>query len=223
MTPRSDPAAEFFPPPRPPSKRRIWPFVLLGVLAGGLLVFAVAAAAFVGLVRGKSVVPNSVDRDLVPDLSVLSPWMNGYTFTEDHETFLKTRYFDGSFDLDYTYDHPSDPDAPYFSYIVSFQPTTSDARTVFHSYWIGLATILKFSSEIDIQIDEDSVQYTWGDQSHFVLLVGDGSPYGNAFAARDGTRAISVVISNFYFEAGEDFAEFIEPFLDKLEPYEASH
>ncbi len=219
MTPGNDPTAEFFPKPTRPKKPRIWLGVLLALFIGASTFLVAVVVLWLAFVRGQSVEPTAADLDLIPDLSVLTPWMNGYTFTADHETFARTRYLDGSFDLEYTYDHPTDPDAPYFSYIVSFEPSEADARTVYHSYWLGLTTALELTTEFETEVDEDSVHYTWGDQSHFALLLGDGSPYGNAFASCDGTRAISVVISNFYFEDGESFAEFIEPSLVKLEPY----
>ncbi len=132
-----------------------------------------------------------------------------------HESFKREQWFDGSIMLEYTFEAPTDPNLPYVYSTAERHPSALDAKLSYSSGNIGLPLGL---GESELEIRDDL--YSYGDGSRFGILKADGQPYGNYFAMHHGRTVFTVILSGFYFDDGELWAELVAPTLASIESME---
>ncbi|HEV3469775.1 MAG TPA: hypothetical protein VG148_10675 [Pyrinomonadaceae bacterium] len=142
----------------------------------------------------------------------------GFEFPEAsrYESFNKTVYFDGSYDLIYEFEPPDDAAADsalYMNVTVTFEKSAQEARLV--------QGIEKFSLNAGmglegLKVEERKDFFRYGDASSFHVLTREGAPVGNYFVTREGAKVYSVLIAGFYFDDPEQWAELVTPRLQKF-------
>ena len=98
--------------PKPRKSRKLLWILLIPASVFGLLVMFIGAG-FLFVYSGQEQPVTATDRDVIVDIDLLAEWMDDYTPDKQGEIIAKTRYIDGSYDVDYEYDIPDDLNAPY--------------------------------------------------------------------------------------------------------------
>jgi hypothetical protein len=160
----------------------------------------------------------AAEREVVLRAADLIPFGYGLEQTEQYETFNRTRYFDGSYELTYEYHTPDSEqqNALYISVTVTVERTLSDALTSHGAEEVGLTIGLKANGVKEREIEDF---YKYGDKSRFAVLEKDGKPIGNIFSVREGKRVFLLIMSGMYFEDAAAFKELIEGRLKKFSAY----
>jgi hypothetical protein len=187
---------------------------------------AASVVALIGLgalfnFTGKEVALDEGERSLVLDISHLAAWLPDYTPDPAGETLTKRRYIDDSYEIEYVYDIPDRDDAPYLSYILSFEPSEGDASTTYFSYWGGTRIAFFAFGQVEVEIDEKNDLFHWGDESRFAVISSEGSPFGNVFVAKKGRTVVYLIVSGVYFDDAENASGFLAPYLERLETHVA--
>jgi hypothetical protein len=147
----------------------------------------------------------------------------GYEFKpiDKYESFAKTKYFDGSCELEYEFQTPeSEQDHPlYLSVTVTIERKKSDALLSRGAEKIGLQIGLKRGG---IKIQEVKEFKKYGDDSSFSLLTKDGHPVGNILSLRVGPRLYTVLLAGIYIDDPQIWDELILPKLKLLAEYQPS-
>jgi hypothetical protein len=140
--------------------------------------------------------------------------------TQKYDTFSKTRYFDGTFDIVYEHESPdSEPDhVLYMNVTVTFERNAADAMIGRGAETTALKYTLKAGG---IEIREIPKFFPYRDASDFHVLERDGKPVGNYFSVRDGARLYSVVMTGIYFDDADEWKELIGEKLVKFSTYSA--
>lgn len=135
------------------------------------------------------------------------------------ETASITKYFDGSWDLEYEYDNAEDPrfDAMYYSITIESVRTSSEARQTF-----GFTkTALKAGNRLfGTTSQEVEGMYLPGDQNYYATLHNELGQIGILYVTRHGTVVYSLILSGVYAEDHYILEEIILPELDKLGSFE---
>lgn len=146
----------------------------------------------------------------------------GYAFqdTARHESFNKTIYFDGSYDIEYIFETPEDEvnDPLYLSITVTVERNATDAGTSQKAEEIGLTLGSKLEG---ITIEEKKGFFQYGDTSTFYVLLKDGNPIGNYFSTREGRKVYTLTISGMYIDDAELWGEMIMPKLKRFSEYKS--
>lgn len=143
----------------------------------------------------------------------LALWMEGFVPDPTKESLVKTKEFDNSYDIEYTYED-QDGDTPLYLYhSISVQPSSSDAVIVHKAMdfgtWIG-------SGETKLVTRNDL--FSWGDESEFCLWKTEsGDVFGNYFSARKGKKVVLIAISGIYFDEPEVIEEFLNKSFEAIE------
>lgn len=134
---------------------------------------------------------------------------DGYGFKafSKHEKFSKTRFADGSIDLDYEFETPdSEANWPlYFQETLSTTPSRADAVTGIATTRGATMLMLKNQSLKEKPVAGETI---YGDGSKLTLLTLNGQPAGNIFSARKGKRTFWLVMSGWYFETPAEWDAF---------------
>lgn len=191
----------------------LWLIVLLpaAIVGTGVLLLGLG---FVFNASGESEPFSADERDLLLDVGHLSQWMDGYDPVEGAERVGKTRYFDGSYALEYVYD-VADDEAPFLTYSITYEGDERDAQTTFTSFWGG-TRVGFLVGEGDVDVHESDELLRWGDESNFGILTADGRPFGNVFLARNGTCVVYFLVAGLYFDDAESVEALLRPYLDRL-------
>lgn len=133
---------------------------------------------------------------------------------EVHETIEKKRYFDGSYELEYTYE----PGQAFFIYsMLSIETDNAGAIMTYKATSAGFN--LGYSGS-EVEVVEDDTFYGYGDESRFARLMHEGDQVGNLFMTRIGRRVYTFICVGAYFDERETWAGLIEPRLVAFEAYE---
>ena len=209
-------------PPPPPRKSRklLWILILVPAsILGVVMLFLSAGLLFVA--TGKEEPVSARDRAVLVDIDLLTEWMaDEYIPEKRGETLTKTRYIDGSYDIEYEYDIPEDLTAPYLSCTVTVELTSSDAQTSYVAMWSGSQLGMSLLSDVEIDVVERNDLFRWGDRSRFAILFTEGEPFGNVFIARSGKYIFYMVISGIYFDNREGISGMLSERLDRLQSYQ---
>ncbi len=147
----------------------------------------------------------------------------GYEFQpiDKYESFTKTKYFDGSYELKYEFQTPeSEQDHPlYLSVTVTIEREKSDTLFSQGAEKIGLQIGLRREG---VKIQEVKGFKKYGDDSSFSLLTKDGHVVGNIFTLRAGTRLYTVILAGMYIDDPQIWDELILPKLNLLSEYKPS-
>ncbi len=209
--------------PAPPPKKRWSAFwVTLIVLAGSLVLlvglFVLAVALYIFTAQQEEM--TATERSMLLDIEELAPTMIDFDPAPAHETVLKQRYYNGTFEIDYVYDDLSDETSPFLNYNITFEVRVSDAIASYHSMWTALTFTMSAVSEGEMSIQDRDHLFSWGDQSRFVIVTIDGLPVGNLFIARKGERIVSLILTGVYFDDSIAISELLLPQLNELDQYQ---
>ena len=204
-------------------RRRVWLWLLFLIPMG--IVATLGFVVGLGIVfnmTGEVTTPSEEEQALVLNIDHVTGWMADYRPDLGRETLTKTRYVDDSYEIEYTYDVPEDDAAPYLSYTLTFEPSSSDATTTYASYWGGTQVAFMMFGAVDVTVEENNELFNWGDQSRFGILTSEGKPFGNVFVARKESLVVYFILSGIYFDDPEEIDALLEPYLTKLQTYQAA-
>lgn len=128
--------------------------------------------------------------------------------------YKKTRYLDGSFDLDFEFEAPEDlKDYVYIYQTISFDKSESDAKISYKSVDFGM----NLFDEEGVEYIDLNEEFSYGDESVFRLVKNEYGFVGNTFQFRKGSISMALVIYGIYFDDGGYWKEFIGPHLKILD------
>lgn len=159
----------------------------------------------------------AAERELLIDVSMVKDALEFFEPDPTKASAKRLKYFDGSLELDYTYDDPRGS-APFLTHVISYERKSSDALATYGTQW-GSAKLMLAASGEDIDIVEPADGYHWGEQSSFGIITAGGDPVGNVFVARKGKMVVYIIFSGVFFDDAETFASTIEPYLEKAAVY----
>lgn len=183
--------------------------------AAGLLAL-LAVPGLVACVPGEI---KDADRPLLVTVADLEPYGFDPAAYSGGEVFSRTRYLDGSLEIDYELDSSEGQDPLYLSTTAGFERSNGDAVATYAMEKRAFGVGLELGGG---EIQEVPGFYEWGDDTYFALIVAEGSPVGNVFGARSGRRIYWLLVSGLYFDADsrDEWEAFISPKLEYLESYE---
>ncbi len=164
---------------------------VLLVLALVLGVPAVGVAAY-GMFAGFEVETEAGDRERVVTVDDLR--VEGFEPDPARERLTRTRYIDGSYEVEYEYTE----DLVYVWSLHSRERSERDARSVYTGQLAGGALITAFDDEVELRDRKGLLR--WGDQSDTKVFVQDGVEFGYVINARKGKDVYGVIISGSVYE-----------------------
>jgi hypothetical protein len=219
------PPGQGVPPPLAPAARRKSPLAILAlVLGGGFLALLLCGGLVVGFgwyaATGSQETVSEAERGLVPTVEQLSPWLDpDFVPRSDAGQLTKTRYFDGSTEVSYEYEHADEARPLYVMSGVHFEASPSDASTTYVALSASFGIGLQWGADGPMEQEERNDLFAWGDESRLTLLVYNGQTIGNFFVARKGSRVVYFIVSGLYFDEPEALAELLQPHLDRLDAH----
>ena len=151
---------------------------------------------------------------------MLLDW-SGDPYASDYsgEKIVKIRFFDNSYDVDYNFDIPENPNAPYLNCNITVEKNEADANTSYVSMWAGAILGIHMLGDAAVDVSERNDIFRWGEESTFAILSIDGDPVGNIFSARKGTRVFFIIFSGIYTDDRELARDLLLPALNQLHTY----
>ena len=203
------------------TNNKVWLIVaaVIGISIIGTIVLVVTVGALYWATSSEEPLGPD-DRAAIVDIDTFLAW-SGDAYTPDYsgETIIKTRFFDDSYDVDYDFDVPEDPDAPYLNCNITIEKDETEAAASYVGRWAGALLGMQIMGGADVEVNERNDLFSWGDESTFAILSVDGEPFGNMFSARKGSRAFFIVFSGIYTDDGEIAGELLLPALNQLHTY----
>ena len=133
---------------------------------------------------------------------------------EAFETIDKKRYFDGSSEIEYTFE----PGGAFYLYsMLSIEADSTSAVMTYKASSVGFN--IGYSGE-DLELVEDNDFYRYGDVSRFARFMHRGEEVGNLFMTRIDKRVYAFLCVGTYFDDPTLWAELIEPRLIAFEDYQ---
>lgn len=135
------------------------------------------------------------------------------------ETINITNYFDGSSELEYSYELLESEvyDPLFYSITIEKERSLKDAIEV---YGLGLGAIKLVGNSLgQSTITIDSLQIP-GDDSYYATRTVDGEPNGMFFIMRKGTRIFTMIISGLYTPDNSLIKDVLIPKIAHLEEFE---
>lgn len=148
----------------------------------------------------------------------LVDYFSDYQPTSGGEVVRKVRYLDGTYELDLEYDVPEDDAQPYLSTTVSVERTVKDAFVIFETSWKATRLGLNIY-DTDMGLREDNDFFSFGDRSRHGFIVFEDQTAGNMFVTQIDKKVFMFMISGFYFDDSEVFADLLMPRLERLRDY----
>jgi hypothetical protein len=183
-----------------------------------LLSSAVLSLVFLslsGCVGGKI---KDEDRPLLATIADLEGYGFDLASYADRETFRRTRYLDGSLEIEYEFETPDGAaDTVYLAATAGFERTTRDAVAAFLLEKKGVGLGVRVGGG---EVVEQPGFFDWGDDSYFATIVGEHGPGGVIFGGRSGRKTYWLMLGGVYFDDAEEWERFISPKLHYLVSYE---
>jgi len=200
------------------SNNKVWIIVaaVIGIsIIGGMLLVVGLGALYWATSSEEPLGPN--DQAAIVDIDMFLDW-SGDPYAPDYsgEKLIKTRFLDGSYDVDYDFNVPEDPDAPYLNCNITIEKNKADANVSYVSMWTGALLGMHMLGDADVEVTERNDIFRWGDESTFAILSVDGEPFGNMFSARKETRVFFIIFSGTYTDDGEVVNDLLLPVLSEL-------
>lgn len=212
--PLSDDKAMGMPRPRK-SRKWLWIFLLIPTaVIGAILLFVGAIALFI--FTGQDEPVTAQDRAIIVDIHSLANWIENYTPSPQEESIKKTRYMDGSYDVEYEYSLPDDTDGYYLACTVTVENSAEDASYNFFGFWKGFELV---ATGLGVNVEERNDLFQWGDHSRFAVLKTEGQPVGNMFITRTDKYIFSIILSGVYFTDTESINDLLLEKLERLPSY----
>jgi hypothetical protein len=171
--------------------------------------------SMVAMIAGCSESASLTEKDKAAVLQIedLALWIEGFIPDPTKESLVKTKEFDNSYDIEYTYEDEEGDTPLYLYHSVSVQPTSSDAMIVHKAVdfgtWIG-------SGETKLVTRNDL--FSWGDESEFCLWQTEsGDIFGNYFTGRKGKKVVLIAISGIYFDEPDAINELLKKAFEAVE------
>ncbi|HSE34014.1 MAG TPA: hypothetical protein VLA93_20745 [Pyrinomonadaceae bacterium] len=160
----------------------------------------------------------SADKALLVQATDLVPYGYGFQNIAKHETFKKSRDIDGTVEIEYEFETPDNEveHSLYLDVVVTISRAKSDARVSSGAEKIGILAGLKFQGIVQ---EEKPGFYKYGDSSDFFVLKKDGTPIGNYFSVREGTKTYSILLAGMYIEDPDVWKELVEAKLKAMSTY----
>jgi hypothetical protein len=175
----------------------------------------ISVLSMFALIAGCSESANLTEQDKAAVLQIedLAVWIEGFIPDPTKGSLVKTKEFDKSYDIDYTYEDQEGDTPLYLYHSVSVQPSSSDAMIVHKAMdfgtWIG-------SDETNLVTRNDL--FSWGVESEFCLWQTEsGDTFGNYFTGRKGKRVVMIAISGVYFDKPDALHELLDEKLEAVE------
>ena len=152
------------------------------------------------------------DRDLVLKIGQLEPY--GLGLPRDYssfESFKRQQWIDGTFSVEYEFQAPGQLQLPYLYSITEKHSSKGDACKAYAAGNFGVPIGL---GDIELSVQNDLFQF--GDKSRFALLMIEDEPVGNYFAMCHGKTSLMLILTGFYFDDGEMWAELISSTLNAV-------
>jgi hypothetical protein len=137
---------------------------------------------------------------------------------ERYESFTKTRYPDGSSEINYEFNTPDTEDKypMYLSVTISLETKSSDAMITQGVESLATTFGLKGGGVTQREIKNF---YSYGDSSSFYVLEIKGEPVGNMFTVRDKKKVYTLLVTGKYFDDPEVWGELMGPKLRLFSAY----
>jgi hypothetical protein len=179
--------------------------VVIAVLAT-LAVMAVGAwGMFVGIER--PVRPE--DKEVFVTFDRFAEKVSGLTKAPNSETTERTRFFDGSLEVEYEYEDKTLS----ISSSVNHERTTRDARQLFTMIRLALPAATKLAT--DVQFVPRSDLYS-GTDVYCAAMVSSGTSAGHAFVVLDGKNVFTLVIGGAFLGDPGEFRALVQPRIDAM-------
>lgn len=166
---------------------------------------------------------NDVDIKDYPIVTTINELSKYYDLKIDnsgkYETTSITKYFDGSYVLEYAYEllESEDYDPLYYSITIEKERTIKDAKEV---YFLGIGAVKFVGNSFDQgTIEIDSLQLP-GDDSYYALRTLEGEPSGMFYIVRKGTIIYTMMISGIYPSDHSLITDLLTPKITHLEEFE---
>ena len=167
------------------------------------------------LIAGCSESANLTEQDKTAVLRIedLAVWIEGFIPDPTKGSLVKTKEYDNSYDIEYTYEDQDGQTPLYLYYSVSVLSSSADAliahKAMDFGMWIG-------SGETNLVTRNDL--FSWGDESEFNLWQTEsGDIFGNYFTGRKGKRVVMIAISGVYFDKPDALHELLDEKLEAVE------
>jgi hypothetical protein len=157
------------------------------------------------------------DRGLVVDIRAVAAQFDDYTPDASRETLRRHRYFDRSFDIDYTYGRPDGEDGIYLKCTLTMEPTDADAKVFYRRLQELRPWKQSLAASDQVQMIRRNDLFRWGDQSRLEVIESAGRPKGNLFVARRGAAVFYLLVRGACFQRQEAFSSLVLPALDRIE------
>ena len=166
---------------------------------------------------------NDIDIKDYPIVTTINELSEYYNLTVDktgkYETTSITNYFDGSSQLEYTYEllESEKYDPLFYSITIDKERTLKDAKEV---YIIGKSAVTIVGNSFNQgTIEIDSLQLP-GDDSYYALRTLDGEPNGMFYIVRKETCIYTMMISGIYTSDHSLISDLLNPKLTRLQEFE---
>lgn len=126
---------------------------------------------------------------------------------EQHESFRRERWLDGSVALEYEFEAPAELALPYLYSSAERHTSSADACM---SHLAG-----GFGAQLGgMELRERDDVFAFGDRSRFGQLVVDGLPYGNFFSMCHGRSAFLFILGGVQSDDGAVWSALLGPVLE---------
>jgi hypothetical protein len=165
---------------------------------------------------------NNIDINTYPIVTTVAQLADYYILNVDtvgtYETTDITTYFDGSVELEYTYELLESEvlDPLYYSITIEKERTLKDAKEM---YLIGLGAVKLVGNSFGQGTEKIESIDIPGDQSYYALRTLDGEPNGMFLSVRKGTRIFTMMVSGLYTSDHSLVTDLIIPKLQNLEHF----
>lgn len=174
------------------------------LIVGCVLGFVLLAVSFIAVFAiGRAVEPEPGDRELMITVDELNETFDlSISIDRSSEVFGRERYIDGSFSIDYEYEHPDDAQPLYLTTTINHENNSSDASAVYAGCKIGLELGINIGAD-GVELREDRALLQWGDQSEAGWVVYEDRQVGVYVLAREGADVYTFLITGLTFEPGD--------------------
>ncbi len=131
------------------------------------------------------------------------------------ESFTRTRYFDGTYNMEYEFEPLHDSSWTALTVIVDVEHNVGDART---DFVLSQKTMVAGLRIAGITVVADSAP-TYGDESYFATISKSSHPIGHLVVVRRGIVVYTVMLVGVVFNAADEWPNLLEPkfaFIDSL-------
>ncbi|TWU12228.1 hypothetical protein CA54_10510 [Symmachiella macrocystis] len=200
-------------------KKKSWAILALGLSLFGVLAIIGGIWALYNYAAQPMPV-TAQDREAVIDIHHLAEWLEDYVPDEQGEVISKTKFLDGSYDLEYEYDRPDDDSEPYLYCSVTVDRNKAEAHASFLATLQATQLGIKLFAEGETNMVQRSDVFSWGEESQFAIVEFEGEPIGNMFIAREQNYTFYFVVYGVYFDDSDSVHDLLSEKLRRMTHYQ---